>query len=58
MSALSLCIECWRNITNQTYDFSLQHRYRFNQEKSLIEISTRDDAVPANFLAPMLKLSA
>ncbi|AUM04329.2 AAA family ATPase [Enterobacter asburiae] len=49
MSALSLCIECWRNITDQTYDFSLQYRYRFNQEKSVIEVSPRDDAVPVNF---------
>lgn len=49
MSALSLCIERWRNITDQTLDFSLQYRYRFNQTKSLIEVSHRDDAVPENF---------
>ncbi|WP_249681042.1 AAA family ATPase [Pectobacterium polaris] len=49
MSALSLDVECWRNITDQTFDFSLQYRYRFNQTKSLIEVSPRDDAVPKNF---------
>jgi len=51
MSALSLDIECWRNITYQTFDFSLQYRYRFNPKKSLIEVSSRDDAVPKSFFS-------
>ncbi|QEM90984.1 hypothetical protein FEI17_10195 [Kosakonia radicincitans] len=52
MSALSLTIERWRNITEQTYDFSLQHRYRFNENDAVIDVEPRDDAVPEEFFSP------
>lgn len=51
MSALSLSIDRWRNITGEAYDFSLQYRYRFNEETQEITVEKRDDAVPKGFFS-------
>ncbi|MBP2198156.1 AAA family ATPase [Pantoea cypripedii] len=51
MSALSLSIERWRNIVEQTYDFSLQCHYRFDEDKQEINIELRDDSVPKQFFS-------
>ncbi|MDE1186082.1 MAG: AAA family ATPase [Pantoea sp.] len=51
MSALSLSIERWRNIVEQTFDFSLQYRYRFDEGQQEINVELRDDAVPEQFFS-------
>ncbi|WP_313683289.1 AAA family ATPase [Pantoea sp.] len=51
MSALSLSIERWRNIVEQTYDFSLQYLYRFDEDKQEINVELRDDSVPKRFFS-------
>jgi hypothetical protein len=51
MSALSLSIDRWRNITGEAYDFSLQYRYSFNEETQEITVEKRDDAVPKGFFS-------
>jgi energy-coupling factor transporter ATP-binding protein EcfA2 len=51
MSALSLSIKRWRNIVEQTYDFSLQYRYRFDEDEQEIDVDLRDDSVPEQFFS-------